>query len=185
VPLENRPITAQPVGLLGLLELRNVGRNPPDLGRLVVPQVDIEGFYLRGAQRWFYTGISAIDVPLASASGFRQQFTVPQDEWWYVEEYAPSISLGAPPGSQVCWEFVPALFKNATGYPWVPLAKMETNPAAYPLAASALTTFYVTRNDHPFWAPPGSGIGVQYGVSGTFANFSTAIRGLRYTPLKV
>lgn len=86
----NGPIQIQPVGLLGLLQLKTLGRQPNDLGDAVIPQLDILGFYLRARQESGPTARLGLP-PLVEGWAALPPLTVPAGEWWFVHQYSPTV----------------------------------------------------------------------------------------------
>lgn len=93
------PIQGIPPGLLGLLQLKTVGRNPGTLDGNVSPGFELSDWYLRANQIQLSTTYTQLMA--ATAGGGYQVFTtpsalvVPDGEWWYVNFYAARGGLAA------------------------------------------------------------------------------------------
>lgn len=143
----SRPIQVQPQALLGLLQLKNSGRNPEFLGDTVTPIIDLGDWYrvtndelLPSAQT---PALAAIGTAAFSAANPNSAI-VPGNEWWYVTWATLSIAPGAGEAlnAQLVWR------ANAS------LGGVHALTA--PVAATASTANLVTARD--FWLPPGAQI---------------------------
>jgi len=91
------PIQTLPVGLLSLLQLKNLGVNPQVLADIVQPVVDMEPWWLRqesSPQLQVPTrGITQAEGAGAKAlvTGAPTEF-VPQNEWWFVQHATMRIT---------------------------------------------------------------------------------------------
>lgn len=166
------PIQSIPPGLLGLLQLKTVGRNPSELDSTVTPGFELSDWFLRANQEQLNT--SYTQLMAASAAGGYQAFTtpsalvVPDGEWWYVSHYAARGGLAV--GDTVN-QMRTALQTNRTG-----TVRFGRFGAPATLAGQGSLVCF----DTDFWAPPGSEFGVH--VSNvTSAAGITLTADLRYT----
>jgi hypothetical protein len=175
---ERGPVQLSPPGLLGLLQLKAEGRSVPNLGDTCVPSLEMAGWWLRAAAT-LYTGSSSDTlVPAAYRvfSGFTSgPLTVPSGEWWYVHDLNyewQTAPTGTATGMRMAWSAVPT---GSTYY--------KAFPADGPLLTMGGNECRVSTAQD-FWLPPGARIGYWVDVVAV-ANFSVAVRQLRYTPCKV
>lgn len=167
------PIQARAPGYLGLLELKNLGKLPSDVGERLSPTFDMEDYYLRGSAQWFQTALSRTDG-IATYNSFGpyagNPLIVPEGQWWWVE-YCTVRFFAAGAGATLTDGAVamqgPGGINPFTI--WDPVSVTAARTAAVSVA----------RN---FWAPAGSRLGVWLGVVGV-ANITSELVGLRYTPL--
>lgn len=88
------PVQVIPPGLLGFLQLKNSGVNPQQLQNGYTPTLDMLHWLLRGREEIMGTVANPCSVAIANGVvGNFQVFTtnsiqVPDDEWWYVHDYA-------------------------------------------------------------------------------------------------
>lgn len=94
--MSSGPIQTAPLGLLGLLNLKNLGRNPKSMEDDVQPVMDITSLYLQGQVE------DLPDMTLArtalAGGGFSQWATpvlVPAGEAWYVHNYTVFCTMVA------------------------------------------------------------------------------------------
>lgn len=130
------PIQTQPRGLLGLLQLKNQGRNPSDLLDTLTPTFDLERLLVGATLEVSQTGL------VAAVIGSNVGITVPETEVWFVwgvcvttdvlgageaisvaPTIAPSSSalIAFPVGPYV--DGVPADFVRAASYPGILVAE--------------------------------------------------------------
>jgi len=84
------PIQTQPGGLLGLLQLKNMGRNPDKLADQLQPVWDLQELYLQ-SQVENQTPDLSVTAPAAASGGFVAWATpaiVPAGEMWWVWNYS-------------------------------------------------------------------------------------------------
>lgn len=173
------PIQVQPPGLLGLLQLKNLGRNPHSLDDLVVPTFDLGEWYLRADQ---FEASHVPCVPQATGAigfvaigfGTAALFEVPSSEWWYVHT-AQLFSGSIPAGDQV---IAAAAWREGGS---ASVAQMVSDPVA--VAVSTVDQqLWVSARD--FWVPPGAIFGVVLTRLETAAglDFNMQVRATR-TPI--
>lgn len=83
------PIQVQPAGLTGLLQLKNWGVRPDILQGSVLPNLDMEPWWLRGSMEPLVRFANAINLgafPVGVSHVAIAQ--VPDREWWYVHHLA-------------------------------------------------------------------------------------------------
>jgi hypothetical protein len=79
------PINKQPFGLLGFLGIKNSGRYPGSLGKLLLPTWDTGKLYLDNF------GEFATNLAAHAAAGKILTHLVPGDQIWYVDSYSISF----------------------------------------------------------------------------------------------
>ena len=119
------PIQVHPAGLLGLLQIKNVGKNPRDLHDMVQPSLDLWKAYLNAnAEEGFADSANIV----SGTNGFISlQTQVPQSQWWYLHYFAVH-GLGVVAGDTV--SLAPAINPQAAaGGISIPLATEVSMPA--------------------------------------------------------
>lgn len=137
------PIQTSAAGFLALLQLKNLGGNPPNLGETVAPTLDMLTWYLMdGEQR----GLGA-----TTAGGYEtiQLAVVPARELWFVHSLTGSIEVAA-----------------ADNYVQANLALITVNGASLDgptiqLAAAPAATFLSPPSLRDFWARPGDSLRIR------------------------
>lgn len=171
-----KPIQLVPPGFLGLLQLKQMGKNPVEMLETVAPVFPLADWYLRSIEIQLNTTYTQLMA--ASAAGGYQAFTnpaaltVPEDEWWWVANYAARGGLVA--GDTVNG-LRTALQTNRTGT--VRFGRFG-NPIN--LAGQGSVVCF----DSGFWAPPGAefGLHVTNVVSAAGVTFTAD---LRYSPCPI
>jgi hypothetical protein len=144
------PLSAFPPGLLSLFGIRTGGKNPSQLGDLLVPQVDLLEWYL--AQQWQPQRTTIADI--GAASGFQvigSVSTVPQTQIWFVRNAytGPNSVIGA--GNNYSWMLAKNLIQ--------PTIK---TPLGVQVSATAGNTGRALALDsRPIILRPGESLGVQ------------------------
>lgn len=98
-PLPAPPIQTIPQGLLGLLQLKQFGRNPAALGDTVDPTVDLTLLWLNRITvdlTLAVTGLNGvvIGVPTAGANTYNVTgMNVPANQTWWVESFGVGCTL--------------------------------------------------------------------------------------------
>lgn len=146
------PINRLPLGFLGLLDIKSGGRSPQEAAAFLQPVLDMSRFYVESSPEF----INFNDTGVASAGGsFRNGFTVPQNEAWFVTNYAVKWVFNAI-ANEIC-NAVPAISTPSTPGISVPLG---------PAADTTMTTSLATNAKvgaaaiyRPFLANPGDRIG--------------------------
>ncbi len=82
-----RPFNRYPLGLLGLLDAKIQGRTPSELSDFTQATIDIERYLLEQAIE-VVTDTTAVVAAVGRVFGVAAVLTVPQDELWYVHQYA-------------------------------------------------------------------------------------------------
>lgn len=167
------PIQPPPLGLLGLLQLKNVGRNPAFLQDEVSPSIEMFDFWIQGSLDTVGTFSAA---PAAgTVTGFNpfttpSSLTVPNEETWWVENF--SCTFGAGVGGT--FTGIRLAYQNFNGKTFV-IGDQELNLAAQN------TRIMVARR---FWLPPGSVLG-WFHDSITVAAGAVATSGLQFARMTV
>lgn len=175
------PIQVIPPGLLGLLNLKNMGRLPDVLINEVQPGIDLQEWWLR-ANLINQPAPSTDSLVAGSYNSFRS-FTagagaiqVPDREWWFVEWYTASFTAAGAGNSATSIDLA-LEFQQAGVSRWTPLGCVEPaqailNNARWQLVAKS------------FWVPPGSELGFCVSSVAT-AVLDVATLTLRYTPCPI
>lgn len=163
--MPSSPIQQLPTGLLGLLQLKNLGKNPSVLLDDVRPIVDMLPLWLMTSASQDPNGHSSVlNTGGGSARGFATNpLLVPQDETWFVHRYhvGASFDLAA---ADVLKNLCPVAIWNSAGpLLWNSLVRVGLDCAS-DLASSAQPVVGCGG----FWLPPGSELGF------TFAHATTA-----------
>lgn len=146
------PIQSPIFGFLGLLQLKNLGQNPRDLGNMVQPTMEMLQWYLQpqaialSSQGTAAIGSGTTGQVISSAPNDR----VPGREWWYVHNVLATVSglaAGDTLGLAVCSikDFITGGIPTIHGDVFrQPVSGVTTRPAAFA---------------RDFWLSPGTGLG--------------------------
>jgi hypothetical protein len=155
------PIQTIPRGLLGLLNLKNLGRLPDSLNSEVTPVIDLS--------RWWLTSEALFDVIThgvgLSTSGplslnFSSSILVPDNQVWWIERYTVELSLPAAAGESA-QNVAPIIFLSQAA-PVRSQCLVET-PITVTGGTGTATGSMIGCGG--FFAPPGSSLGVYVGRS--------------------
>jgi len=170
----SKPIQSPPLGLLGLLNLKNTGNNPDTMAGYVQPTLDLMDMYfigqaqaIGGQLRTITAGPTPGFYPWDAGTG---PITVPQSEVWKVHRY----SLAGNTAAATTASGFRAAYQNFNG-----LTFLMGEPA---MSLAALETKNMYAED--FWLPPGSSLGFVIGGA-TGGNTQFAVTGLLYTPIRI
>lgn len=159
------PIQVQPAGLLGLLQLKSWGQRPDVLQGSVLPNLNMEDWWLRGSLEPLV--ISAAPVNLGpQPAGFTLigLSTLPNNEWWYVH-WLNVFLQGSDATTQVLRAQLGVVYQsNALGaIPDWTFADVEllNGGGAAPVAGSL--------TGRGVWVPPGSQLTLGINVEGSDA----------------
>lgn len=156
-----RPIQTQPRGLLGLLQLKSLGRQPDTLLAEVRPTVDMLDLWLQGVS----TSLPDVYTRAAvtTGAGAIVAFTTPgvlgppPGETWWVENFLLDIFIPAAAADSIR-AVAPIIIWNTVGtlqYGYLGESKTVNSVAG------------VNTRDQMgaggFWLPPGAQLGVAYG----------------------
>jgi hypothetical protein len=156
-PLPPPVIQTIPQGLLGMLQLKELGRNPSFLADTVAPQLDLFNFYVeRTAQQEVgLFGAALTTAGLATGAhgtvGFTIAPTVPVNETWWVTVFTVNVQTIAAADYV---RMAPAL-----GIPGV--SAFTVGPDVNDVISARARTVTSPPITKPFWAPPGSVFAVQ------------------------
>jgi hypothetical protein len=150
------PIQIIPPGLLGLLQLKQLGRLPDKLSDLVAPVVELRDWYLtaRRVDEFGLFGSSAnlllAGPSFSGISGFTLAsgpiMAVPQNQIWWVEQFTIDVVLS---GAADFIRFAPMIQSAAPS-----LTRQQTGPDVADVT-TARTRVVSARSDRGFWAFPG------------------------------
>lgn len=170
-PLPPPVIQIRPAGLLSLLGLQNGGRTPEILATFTQPTFELSDWYLRAKRQ--YLASTSTAIPNASQGGYipHTGFTVPNNQWWWVESFSANLTTGVGDSVQAGWGLA-ASNQNLT----------------YVLASGGLAIIASSAGfmnvPKPFWLGPGTTIGVVISNNVTAAAISSVGR-LVYAPLDI
>ena len=140
------PIQTIPQGLLGLLQLKEMGRNPATLSDVVTPQVDLFPLWIQ-RQQVTLVQPNTDTLTLATGATGAQNFAtkVPQGQAWYVTYMAVDGS------SNTAADFIR----------YAPSVQFAGNGFSFtvgPDVSDAITARQrrIRSFCGPFWAPPGT-----------------------------
>jgi len=160
VSRNSEPIQVQPVGLLGLLQLKNVGVNPDVLIGTVQPTVDL-------LEQWLQQDLTT-DIPdgqeVLASQGFTVLTTaagilkVPASEVWWVHSFSVASLLQAGNGDELRGFRAAVAYKVGT-----PTVKMRFFEDGCPTRLVATANCQVVSQGGGFWAPSGTAFGVWVG----------------------
>jgi len=175
---ERGPIQVAPPGLLGLLQLKVNGAGISKLGDTCVPSLEMAPWWLRAntVLRTVNTGITvAAGPPRAFTAYSPNDITVPQGQWWYVDDYTVEFQTGAGGAASNL-----ALAWASTASGTIFFGSLEGSRAWCDVMPAS--DFRLLRAGG-FWLPPGARLGfwvdTVVGAAGLFA----AVRQLRYAVL--
>lgn len=85
------PVQIVPPGLLGMLNLKNVGRNPNTLDSNIQGGIDLTEWLMLQGQEYYHFEDT---VPIAGRNTIFQgvSLIVPDNEWWYVWTHTASVT---------------------------------------------------------------------------------------------
>lgn len=149
------PVQVIPPGLLGFLQIKNLGKNPQSLGGQILPTMDLLEWYFQSNMEQLRSTLTIGDgvvgpVPWTTGSGATVNLTTSQDEFWWVESLMFRCTTFIVAGEQIQWQAgyrTPALNNNFV----ICGDRQDTVGAAAP---SIEAYCYAKR----FFMPPGSEI---------------------------
>lgn len=153
------PLQTIPPGLLGMLQLKNLGQAPQTLDDSVIPGIDLTEWYMvQNRETLLGTRAPANNDQANFWAMTTNPLTVPDREFWYVWSATASIgfAVGDYTTSLSCVALVPGAGANA----WVLLGQPATtiiDPLATPQAFTAFAGGSVRE-----WFGPGT----QFGYGG-------------------
>jgi hypothetical protein len=159
-----------PQGLLGLLQLKEMGKNPDQLSLTVTPQVDLFPLWIQRNQTLLVAG--GVDIINIGTSATGQQLfatKVPQNQAWYVISMTADYSTGAATDFA---RYAPGVQYAGNGF--LSLVAPDVTDAI--TARQRRARSYVP----PFWAPPGTQFGIYVFdvLAATTVQFFLAIQGV-------
>lgn len=156
-----RPIQTNTAGLLSLLGIKNVGKNPDALLEVVQPTSEMGAWWLRGASFPFYQ-----EKVLAANDEAVDFITAANNEWVHFH-YGFGFMFAPSPGTD---NAINLLILKATGVTqliWATkLQYIDTASGGSPSATATLP-------DHGIWIPPGFTLRLNcYGTIGDTAGLA-------------
>lgn len=179
--MKTGPIQTLPRGLLSLMQLKNLGRNPRDVEDWVQPVIPVDDYWKQGLLTTDPDTHSTTPLNNAAGSfGFSTgQLIVPEDECWWVEWFSLEVTVAAGAAERI-QDAQPLLFlKRSATVRYTVLT--ETRVTVNGTAGNGATAAIVAKN---FWAPPGSEFGYYVGLV-TTAGTPNVAGTFRYARLQV
>lgn len=181
MPERNGPIQLIPPGFLSLLQLKNQGHMPADLGEVVSPTMDMRDWYLQVSAR---TPSTTFGLVLTSEQQSFHRFSpngiiVPQGKTWWVHHYMVQCGLTAVAGQSI-FGLAPIIIWNANGT--IKYNQLGPAPATGLISSTATNPTGTQVFASGFWAPPGAELGFTNGeiISAAGISFGGVVR---YTEL--
>jgi len=156
------PIQVQPAGLLGLLQLKSWGERPNILQGSVLPNLDMEPWWLRGSLEPLVISAAPVNLgPMPAGFTLIGLSTLPTNEWWFVH-WLNVFLQGTTAAAEVLEASIGVVFQsNALGaIPDFTVARTQMLPTGTAPVAGSLTA-------RGFWVPPGSQLCLGINVEGT------------------
>lgn len=175
------PIGLIPTGLLGFLQLKQLGRLPDGLMDSVQPSLDMRDWYFQSRRETALTFNGTIPSNTTSAVGevtFSAGGTVvvPAGEYWYVESMTvPAIISAAADTIRYAPDYMPASGIND---------RVQVGPDVSDVVSATVVRNVCAKADRGFWMIPGdtpSAHVFDIKTAGTVSLFLT----MRFTRLKV
>lgn len=171
------PIQTIAPGLLGLLQLKQTGKNPETLAEIVAPVIEMRDWYMQARNLddiSLLPGVTlSVNVPTAGKGNYGYaNAVVPNGQIWWVTHYWIVADLLAAETIRLA----PCLLR-ANGN-LVGLSCNDVNDVVTARVRGIVTTAI------NFWAKPGDQFGVRVFDSLTAANIAVAA-GIRATPMQV
>lgn len=175
---EYAPIPLQPPGLLGALQLKNYGKNPPALVGSYQPMLDMREWLLMADVRTAgQTAVGAVTAGLADFASAGLQ--IPEREWWYIHDFSAHVGASNLATGDIVTISPAYQVDLQTGGDTIVVGP----PFTLEVAATA-GDLRVRADRVPFLAPPTALFGAWIHQALVAANRNLAVR-LRYTRLPV
>jgi hypothetical protein len=162
------PINTIPQGLLGLLQLKQLGRNPDQLSPVVAPHLELFPFYqARLETDLVVPGSDLINLPTATPGMTYFTTVVPNTQTWWIQRITAAGTLLA--AESVIFALVTRVSGTGVGH-------LVSGYFADVVTARA-RAFRITGGG--FWAVPGTSFGIQVAddVTAATITFQLGIRG--------
>lgn len=182
--MENsRPIQVYPPGLLGFLQLKNIGRNPEELPNVLQPTLDLFDWIMKARAEDIVPSrvASAPGIALANGQIGLQRFSpnVPvtrSNEWWWVENYTVGTgTLGATDTSGFALGFLT---------PTVGASNLYVVGTPSPIVTGTANGRALTAFAGGFFLPPSSELVLRVMANDTATTISYSAF-VRFTPLPI
>lgn len=155
----SKPIQLIPPGLLGLLQLKQGGRNPNELLETVQATIDLRDWYFQSRTVDATTLIGGNpSIALTVPGNFvftANPATVPNGQFWYVFDYTIDALIATAADSlriAPCW-----IANNNVA----PVQRYLLGPDANDIVSARANRHLMAKADHGFWLPPGAALGVE------------------------
>lgn len=155
--MASRPIQVQPFGLLGFLQVKNLGQNPQVMPDSISPVMEMREWYWEtNSEVQTFSSITA--VPSSQAVGQLVLMTVPDKEYWAILDTSFNVVTAA--GQAISYQVIAYLSGNVP----IPLTELVTVGAS--ITAPPLP---IPCRDRVFIAPPGCRFGLRISAITTAA----------------
>jgi len=153
------PIQIVPPGLLGALNLKNVGRNPSELNSMIQPTLDLQEWLLVQNQESLFASRPMVngDISTFFPMTAGDSMTIPDNEYWYVWNHTVTMGLGAADFNAGVLAAVAEVQGSIIGY------CMHGNTAG-PITAGATAKQMVAGGMPRRWFGPGNRFGFGAGA---------------------
>lgn len=171
-----------PPGLLGMLQIKNDGKNPSSLGEQIAPVFNLTEWYAwqnferhKAEAGSLILGQVGPRIIESAAVEPGVGLKTPQDEWWYVHNFTvmANVTTSLPPGDFVVMLPMCNVYKNSGAHIWI-LPHTPIPPTRQTMPA-VNDTGYAIGTDRPFFMPPNSELMIY--VIGVVAGVSITTRG--------
>lgn len=187
-------INRQPQGLLGFLDIKNLGRNPSPLSDGLAATLPLTDWYLETAAEYLTEGNLEIAGPALGYNRWTQaaqNLVVPQNQWWRVHEYSCLTLFDIGGGSAGCtdvsisltYEMPMPIFtgSGSTGQA-IDLPTITSGPAQGFVVGAGKPAFTLAK---PIWVPPGAIFGYQLTGINPIAGQCRVAFTIRFTRIRV
>lgn len=168
------PVQRIAAGLLGFFQLKDQG-NPTVIGDMLQGVLELKDWYLETASEIPVVSTRSLATLSSGFFGFNAgggAIVVPQDEWWYVENF--TVYAGLPAATETL-SLAPALRYTTASQDFI-LGAPSRAVTGGNQAVAALA--------EKFWAPPGSELGA-FIVQAASATTLTLVGAIRFTRLPI
>lgn len=164
---KNGPIQTIPSGLLGFLQLKNMGRNPSELVDALSPTLQMNDWYFMSRAEQLPVGSRNVaNGAVGILPWTTNPLIVPNEEAWWVIDYNVTVSIvtGETCGVHCGWRD-PTSFPHLFGTP------------SFFLNGPAALTYQPVAYGGGIFLPPGSELGVYVAAATTAANIEASGNG--------
>jgi len=166
--MDSAPIQTQPAGLLGFLQLKNMGQNPSVLPDRLQPILEMFEWYMQSSAEILQQAGSAF-----TTAGVKVIHTVPAGEWWVVDDFqaVATIDVGGSLEAAPCYQT-----------PGFGLGHLIDELRTFAVAGGN-APFFMPRDNRPLLLPPGSTLGLF--VRNVAVGVTVLVGNVRFARLKI